>query len=430
MMLAYLINLSGYLVSTFVVVVLIIIQSVSLFQFVAKTNSELVRFFDAARYADYSQRFEFKEVGSGFSELGKTFTDILSSFQKSRTVQEEESRHLKALIEHVPVPLISIHSDNRISLWNNSARRLFGSNPATHLENFSQFGDSFANDLQELTSGERKLIKFEVDGMEQQLIALTSQLIIGGKQEKLISLQDIQSELDEVQLQSWQDLVRVLTHEIMNSITPVASLAKTASDLLDDAKAKFIEENGSHSEELEDISDAIQTVAKRSDSLTKFVGSYRQLSRLPVPSKKTISIEKLISEVLNIATQNYKNNNINLSISVNPRGLKFTVDKEMIEQVLINLLKNAEQALIGNKSSKVELTAYLGRRGHVIIDVSDNGLGVSKEIESKIFVPFFTTKKEGSGVGLALTKQIMIAHRGSVKILPSVAGGAMFRLMF
>jgi nitrogen fixation/metabolism regulation signal transduction histidine kinase len=428
-MLAFLFNLTGYLISTFVVGVLLIVQSFLLHRFVNKTNNELTRFFEAARYADYSQRFEFMDIGAGFGELGKTFTDILKGFQQSRTTQEEEYRHLKALIEHVPVPLISLHADGKVSLWNNSARRLIGANAVTKVEDFRQFGNDFFNQLQALISGERRLLKFEVDGMEQQLVVQATDIIVSSRQEKLLSLQDIQTELDGVQLQSWQDLVRVLTHEIMNSITPVASLAKTAADLLEDAKSKR-DSASQDFEDLQDASDAIHTVARRSDGLMNFVGSYRRLTRLPEPNRKPIKVKNLIADVTTIVTQDWNKKDISCEINITPSGLDVTVDKDMIDQLLINLLKNAEQALTETNDAKVNIDAYLNRRGHVVIDVSDNGPGISEGIAKKIFVPFFTTKREGSGVGLALTRQVMIAHGGNVKLTKSALGGACFKLTF
>jgi len=408
---------------------------VLVFRYVSKTNVELTRFFDAARYADFSQRFELKYLGAGFDDLGKTFTAILKRFQANRSNQEEELKHLKAMIEHVPVPLISIHSgskliaDSKLTLWNNSAKRLFGSNHVSKFADLEQFGEDFTHHLQSVGAGERRLVIFKVDGMEQQLTISATQLIIAGKQEKLISMQDIQDELDGVQLQAWQDLVRVLTHEIMNSITPVASLAKTAVDLLDDTKNRLTN-HPEIVEELVDVSDAIQTVARRSDGLMKFVGSYRRLTRLPPPNKVLIKLTDLFSQVDVIATQHWAKKGIEFSSRIEPTGLDINADLDMVEQLLINLLQNAEQAVASIKDSKITMHAYLNKRGHVVIDIADNGLGVPDDIAKKIFVPFFTTKREGSGVGLALTRQVMIAHGGSVKLETSELGGALFRLTF
>ncbi len=428
-LLAYLVNIPGFYASTLLVLFIFMGQCINIFRFVSKTNNELTRFFEAARYADFTQRFEFKEMGAGFGELGRTFTDILNRFQDNRTNQEKELRHLKAIIEHVPVPLISIHHDNTITIWNNSARRLFGSSHVANLDDLEQFGDDFVSQILLVQVGERRLAMFEVDDMEQQLTISATEIIIEGRQEKLLSMQDIQSELDSVQLQAWQDLVRVLTHEIMNSITPVASLAKTAVDLLDDAKTK-VKDQPDIVDELIDASDAVQTVARRSDGLMKFVGSYRRLTRLPAPNKKLLKLKDLFSQVTTLATQHWQEKGITLTITVNPSELDVNIDKDMTEQLLINLLQNAEQAISVVENPKVTMSAYLNRRGHVVIDIADNGNGVTEEIAKKIFVPFFTTKREGSGVGLALTRQVMIAHGGTVKLETSGSGGALFRLTF
>jgi len=428
-LLAMLLTTKGYHAATLLVTICLMLQCISIYKFVSKTNAELSRFLDAARYADYSQRFELTDMGAGFGELGRAFTDILKRFQANRAGHEEQLRHLKAMIEHVPVPLISIHSDGVVTLWNNSSRRLFGSNHINRIDDLKQFGHEFATHLVSATVGERRLVTFEVDGMEQQLTISATEISIAGKKETLLSMQDIQSELDVVQLQSWQDLVRVLTHEIMNSITPVASLAKTAVDLLDDAKSK-ITEHPQIVEELVDVSDAIQTVARRSDGLMKFVSSYRRLTRLPPPIKKLVTIETLFSQVKVIATQHWTDKGISLDAQIIPSGLDINVDFDMIEQVLINLLQNAEQALTEVTSPKVSMSASLNKRGHVVIDVEENGPGIEDELSKKIFVPFFTTKRKGSGVGLALTRQIMIAHGGKVKLEKSELGGALFRLIF
>ena len=428
-LMSFLITIPGYHAATLLLTLVLIGQSISTYQFVARTNAELVRFFNAARYADYSQRFELNDIGAGFGELGNAFSDILKRFQEVRANQEEELRHLKAMIEHVPVPLISLHGNQDITLWNNAARRLFGSNKVTRLEDLANFGQAFSQQLGSLSPGERRLVNFTVDGMEHQLTVSSTQIIIAGKAEKLISMQDIQSELDGAQLQAWQDLVRVLTHEIMNSITPVASLAKTAVDLLDDARSK-VQGHPDVVEELNDVSDAVHTVARRSDGLTKFVGSYRRLTRLPPPNKKRIKLTNLFEQVNKLATQQWQQKGIQLTTDVSPQGLEIDVDIDMIEQLLLNLLQNAEQALTAVTAPVVKMHASLNKRGHVVIEVADNGPGIDDDIAGKIFVPFFTTKREGSGVGLALTRQVMIAHGGNVKLDKSDTGGALFRLTF
>lgn len=265
--------------------------------------------------------------------------------------------------------------------------------------------------------------------MEQQIAIASTQIIMGGHSEKLVSLQDIQSELDVVQLQAWQDLVRVLTHEIMNSITPVASLAKTAVDLVNDVTEK-LGDSPELVEELTDVKDAVNTVARRSDSLMQFVSSYRSLTRLPPPEKSTFKLSDLFEQVTKLAAHEWEDKGITLHTEIDPSELDVAADRDMIEQILINMLQNAAQALADQEDAAVWLKARLNRRGHITIEVSDNGPGIPAAIAKKVFVPFFTTKQDGSGVGLALTRQVMIAHGGSVGLSEREGGGTLFTLTF
>jgi len=435
--LGYFIATPGYHATTLITAVLLISQCLLLYRFVIKTNTELTRFLEAARHADFSQHFSYTNLGAGFDELGQTFTNILKKLQEDRIKQAEELCHLKAIIEHAPVPLISLHSQGKVTLWNNSARRLFGSN-SVHLANdLPQFGEEFAQQVHALPANERRLVSFSADDMEQQLTISATQITIAGKQEKLISMQNIKNELDGMQLQAWQDLVSVLTHEIMNSITPVASLAKTAVVLLDDVSDNICNINELKQAQLTelrtdlaDVNDAVQTVARRSDGLMEFIGSYRRLTNLPVLNKKAINVADLFKQVTNIATQHWQQHNIQLQLEVSPTTLSVTIDIHMVEQILINLLQNAEHALEQVAAPIVRLHAYLNKRGHVVIDIADNGDGVADEIAKNIFVPFFTTKRNGSGVGLALARQVMLAHHGMIKLEQSPTGGALFRLTF
>ncbi|WP_416307010.1 sensor histidine kinase [Neptunicella sp. SCSIO 80796] len=420
---------SGYQAASLLVLLLLIVQGLEVVRFIRKTNTELTRFLQAARYSDFSQRFEFQHLGAGFAELGQAFSEILTRFQTTRADQEQQLRHLKAIVEHVPVPLMSIHANDQIVLWNNSARRLFGSHHVQRLSDLTQFGDDFSRQLTTLQAGERRLVDFVVDDMQHQLAVSATQIILAGQSERLLSLQDIQSELDKAQLQAWQDLVRVLTHEIMNSITPVASLARTAVDLVEDSKHKA-QNVPELAQDLDDVAHAVHTVARRSEGLMQFVGSYRRLTRLPAPNTRRIRIQQLFSQVQTLATQQWQHKGIDLSVDIQPATLEMDIDVDMVEQLLINLLKNAEQALVDEQQPKVTMRAFLNRRGHVVIEIGDNGQGIADELKHKVFVPFFTTKKDGSGVGLALTRQVMIAHGGSVKLSQSELGGALFSLIF
>ena len=417
---------SGYHAATLLLLAVTVVLAVEVHHFVARTNRELARFLDAVKYADFGQRFQSAPLGAGFDTLGETFSDLLERFRAERQDQETELRHLKALLEHVPVPLVSVYTDGEVVPWNNSARRLFGATPVRRLEDLEAFGSDFVLGVRHIQPGERQLADFVVDGVSQRVALAASELTIGSRVERLISVLSIQSELDGMQQSAWQDLVRVLTHEIMNSITPVSSLAKTATDLVEDARERVIDE--SVREELQDVRDAVATVARRSDGLMNFVASYRKLARPPEPDKSAMRVGDLFEGVARIAAEELPGA-ITLSTLVEPEQLELLADREMVEQVLINIVQNARQA-IGDAAGRIELRGRLNARGHVVIEVVDDGPGIPEDILDRIFVPFYTTRREGSGVGLALSRQIMVAHQGTITCTNRDGGGAVFSLVF
>jgi nitrogen fixation/metabolism regulation signal transduction histidine kinase len=415
--------------ATIISVSTVAIAAAELWWFVGRTNREVARFLDAARYADYSQRFNLDDIGTGFGELGHAFTDILDRIFAQRTDQETELRSLRALIDHIPVPLLTVHGDGSITLQNNSARRLFGASHVARLGDLRKFGSSFHDAVAQAVPGNRELVSFSVDGVDYKLTLATTENIIAGESNRLVSLQDIQSELDTTQAEAWQDLVRVLTHEIMNSITPVTSLAATAADVVEDVLAKTDTDSPVY-EDLQDLRDAVQTVARRSDSLMQFVESYRQITRLAPPEKKRIRISEIFASVRLLAAAEWPESDRIIAQQVEPPGLDVHADRDLLEPVLLNILRNAWQVTADLEHPRIELSGRLNRRGNVAIEITDNGPGVPEDLARKIFVPFFTTKKNGSGVGLALARQVMTAHGGFIRVGENEGGGARFTLTF
>ncbi len=419
----------GFHSATLLASVVLMLQFIELWRYVSRINRDVSRFLDVARYADFSQRFDFEKDGSGFDSLGEAFTGIIERMRERSTDQELELRRLRALIEHIPVPLLTLYSDDAITLQNNAARRLFGAEHVTSLRDLRPFGFDFAEAVESAVPGHRQLVRFKVEGIEYHLTLAATEIVVAGKSERLISLQDIQSELDATQAQAWEDLVRVLTHEIMNSITPVTSLARTAVDVVDDAIERSSRQEPVE-EDLKDLKDAVTTVARRSDSLTQFVDSYRQITRLAPPEKKRIRLAELFESVVRLATAECSRDDVTFESEVAPAQLDVYADRDLLEPVLLNLLRNAWQATVAEDRPLVELKGRLNRRNNVVVEVSDNGPGVPHDVARKIFVPFYTTKEGGSGVGLALARQVMIAHGGFIRVGGNDAGGATFSLTF
>ena len=417
----------GYHATSVILALVGLLQIIELLRYINKTNHELKRFIDAVNYADFSQRFEYAELGAGFDELGATFKALLDRLQAARVEQEQSLRHLSAVIEHVPIPLISISAEHKVRHLNASARRLFGSHTVVNVDDLASFNPQLPGKLLALAVGERCLMQVAIDDEPKQLSIAVTEVNVAGHLERLVSLQDIQVELGTAQIDAWQELVKVLTHEIMNSITPLASLAKTAEELVDDVKSNV---SVDCTEDMDDIAQAVGTVARRSNSLMQFVGNYRKLTHIPKPQKQSFVVSQWLDEVMLIMSQNWQSMSIQYSTSVQPDTLTLTADKDMVTQVLINLLQNAAQALIGQSQPTLTVKAYVNVRGRLMIEVADNGMGIADDVADKIFIPFFTTKREGSGVGLALTRQIMLAHGGNVRMTTEPGKGSCFTLTF
>ncbi len=238
----------------------------------------------------------------------------------------------------------------------------------------------------------------------------------------LVSIQNIHLELEEKEMEAWQNLICVLTHEIMNSITPITSLAATTNYLLTAGDLDTAD--------ADDVRQAVQTIQHRSEGLLHFVQNYRKLTRIPAPNFQIFPVAELFDRLQQLMHSQIDAAGAQLHLSVDPPGLELTADPELVEQVLINLLVNAAHALEGRAAGRIELTAHLDGRGHVLVEVADNGPGIVAEAMDKIFIPFFTTKQDGSGIGLSLSRQIMRLHRGNISVQSEPGEKTVFTLRF
>ena len=395
-----------------------LIQVNALIRYVTKTNRDLARFFQSIRYADFSQSFTDEGRGKIYSELTRTLNDIIKAFQRERIEKEEHYLYLQTVVDHIGIALISFDHNGRVSMINRAAKRLLKVPRLGNIHALEKVSLPLVQTLINLKPGHRDLVKIEINNEPMQLAVHATELRMRGHVYTLSSIYNIQSELEKKELEAWQNLIRVLTHEIMNSVTPIASLASTLHELLSSGKAKSKAEDGDElsSEDLSDVRSGIQTIQQRSQGLLQFVDSYRNLTRIPKPEYQVFPIADLFARVDRLMSEQLVKRSIELRISIDPASLELTADSGLVEQVLINLILNAIQALDGQPNPHIDLFAYLNKAGRIIINVVDNGSGILEDVQDKVFIPFFSTRNQGTGIGLALCREIMRLHGGSIGV--------------
>jgi two-component system nitrogen regulation sensor histidine kinase NtrY len=402
---------------------LVILQIWGLIHYVDKSNRDLARFLLSIEYGDFTATFPNDKKGGAHQELREALESVLRQFRQARSEKQEQYRYLQTVVQHISVGLISADQDGRIDLFNNAAKRLLGVSGARHLDDLARVSPALVEKLKTIEPRSKELCKIELPGETVQVSLAATEFKLSDRSIRLFSLQNITSELAEREMEAWQQLVRVLTHEIMNSITPITSLAGTSRRLLESGQVKA-------GGDLTDLSSAIATIERRSEGLLRFVEAYRSLTKVPRPKFQIVRIDDLLSRIARLIANHPNAGGIAVSVECIPASLELTADPDLIEQVLINLATNSVQALEGRADARIELSAHINERGRVIVEVRDNGSGISPEALESVFVPFFTTKKDGTGIGLSLSRQIMRLHKGDISAVSHPGEGATFVLRF
>ncbi len=396
--------------------------AIELNMFVSQTNRQLARFINEFKFGEGGQQTAFENQGASFEELAAVMNTTIKKVQEKHEHNNVQLIELRAQLDVIPVPVLDIHSDGSIRYINSASRKLFDGVLPSSIEGLKRFGDTFFEDISSLTAGGKKVSHYMRDGIEQKVLLHCAELSTRAGNSRLISLQNIQQQLDDVEISAWQQLVTILTHEIMNSITPIASLSNSACELANEFSEDTKEILHSHpnaKNELESLTDSINRIAYRSKNLLGFVQSYRQVSQLPQPNTSPISIRSLFENAFALLVSQCNEKGISLRYTCTPDNLTIELDKQLVEQALINLVLNAMDALTQSESPHIEVLGFVHESGRGAISVSDNGSGIPENLRKKIFLPFYTTKKQGSGVGLALAQQIMLAHGGAIKLITS-----------
>lgn len=426
-LLMFMVSKPNMLFASILVGFVIIGQLAEMFRFVSQTNRKLTRFLESIKYSDFISGFAADhKLGSSFKDLNIAFNEVMEAFRKARSEKEESWQYLNTVVQQVRTGIISFDSDGNIQLINNNAKRYIGTNTIKNIRELIDLNPKLYHNINSVEAGKSELYKASND---LQLTIQCTELRIRGVDIKLITLQNIQGELQKQEAEAWQNLTRVLRHEIMNSITPISSLTSTLREILE----HDIKKQGDHfeinDETATDLKDGLSTIENRSKGLIKFIDAYREYTSLPKPVFKNVRLKDLVDKVSTLMKEELKRTNIKFEVSCSSEYITIQADEEMIEQVLINLLKNAKEALAETKDASLSLKAYL-QDNSIKIDIIDNGPGIIKEAIENIFVPFYTTKRSGSGIGLSLSRQIMQLHNGSITVVSEPDVQTVFTLKF
>lgn len=410
----------------------VLVQIVALIYYVDRTNRVLNDFLQSIRYSDFTRTFQVETTDSTFDKLKATFNDVIKDFQAVRAEKEESFYYLQTVIQHIGIALIAYQKDGTVELINNATKKLFQIRNLNNIQALKEYNPELVQKLLTIRHGENLLLKIREKDDLLQLSIYGTEFKIQNRTILLVSIKNIQQELEEKEMESWQKLIRVLTHEIMNSITPISSLSSTVNVLMDDVVESLKTKSNSPDEinSLNEIAQALKTIHNRTDGLIHFVNTYRNLTKIPTPTFSIFPVSRLLNNIRNLHFKELEENGITCKINIEPISLELSADEKLIEQVLINLVKNSIHALEGTQKPVIELRAFLNKRGRITIQSIDNGPGIITEVLDKIFIPFFTTKPQGSGIGLSLSRQILRLHGGNINAFSEPHKETKFTLTF
>jgi two-component system, NtrC family, nitrogen regulation sensor histidine kinase NtrY len=414
-LLGYFIVIDKSLRFSLICLLLIIFLTISLISYLNTTNRKIRFFFDSVRNDDSSLTFPVNTKNDGLNDLYKSMNKVNRQIQNLKIENRQQEQYFQILLEHLATGIITHNNKGFILHANSSAKRLLSADVLTHLQQIERIDQKLFQTITSIKPSERRLIAINNEQGEIQLSLKATSFKTNDDELVILSIQDIKNELDEKEVESWMKLIRVLMHEIMNSITPITSLSESLYNIYSSGEQTLLPEQVT-SKNIATTLQGLNVIKEQGRGLMSFVESYRKLTRVPEPEKKLFRVADLISRVKILYNSLEKSESIKLSISLTNSDIEINADQNLISQVLINLLKNALEANENNPDAKIRIIAGLNNNLHPEICVADNGPGISEENLDGIFVPFFTTRKNGSGIGLSISKQIMRVHGGNLKV--------------
>ena len=418
----------GRLFSVLGISLILVTLIIELFHTIFRTNRIIQSLLESIRYDDFNKKIQDKAAGLGFEGLADSAQSIIRAIASARIEKETQYQYLQLILEHVNTSVLTLDEQNRPELINPLALNMLGlyntRNPAW--EDIQKAAPLFAEAIGNMGKSGRAMIRLSNTPTGKKLLILVSTIKIEGKHVRIITFQDIEPEIEQQEMESWQTISSIMAHEIMNSLTPLSSLTETGIMLLEEKdRAKDLSELSQQT--INNLYTALKTISDRNQALTQFIGNYRQLSRLPPPSRKKIHVSTMLIELKELYEPQFMKRGIAFELAPGPDKYLILADPAQVNQVLINLVKNAMEALeqVPNPRLEIGVKRILDL---ISIEVKDNGPGIPADLLEKIFVPFFSTKSDGSGIGLSLSRQIIRNHGGQITIESAAKSGTIFRI--
>ncbi len=410
-----------------IAIVIAFFQSYNLYDFLRKAQAEVTQFVEGVQYRDFSRHYDVNHAPAEVQSLRKGFNDINSAFKVISLERETQYQYLQKILELVDTGILSYEIETGNIVWmNESLKKLLKIPYLKTIQSLDKRDAALCTKVVNLKPGESTISDIHIDRNTLKILIAATAFQTNNKRFKLIAFQNVNEALDETESKAWQKLLRVMTHEIMNSVAPISSLADTLKNRLQHTSELFNDDSGT----LEDLSLGMETIKRRSEGLLKFAQTYRNLNMITAPNLQQFYVRDLFKTQERLMMPTLQQKNIELEIILKDPELKIEADINLIEQVLINLMLNAMEAVKESPHPKIILTAAQNANGKAIIKVVDNGSGIDDEVLDKIFIPFFSTKKSGSGIGLSLCKQIMMLHKGNIHVQSVKGEGTAFILQF
>lgn len=410
-----------------IMVPLIIYGIIAIYRFLRKAHTELNQFVESVHYRDFSRYFDVKHAPVELQPLRKGFNEINSTFKVISKEKETQFQYLQKILELVDTGILSYREHNGEVVWmNESLKRMLQLPYLKTIHSLARRDGELYRQVTLLKPGETKIATAHTEKTTFKLLMSATAFQTDGSKFKLIAFQNVSEALDETESKAWQKLLSVMTHEIMNSIAPISSLAETLKYRLQQFAVRPELESGS----MDDLELGIDTIKRRSEGLLKFAETYRNLNKITTLNLKKIYVRDLFENLHHLMQPTLDQKNIEMEIILKDPDLQLDADTNLLEQVLINLVVNAMEAVKEREEPRIILSAYFANNHRTVIKVADNGTGMPEEVLDKIFIPFFSTKKSGSGIGLSLCKQIMMLHKGNIQVQSIEGQGTAFMMQF